>query len=114
MDIMAHQRELAVALQWHFPEIWYGQQCRFGDQFTVTERPFGMTVHYVTVLYLTSVRSNFPLLRCRRDQHFPRCRPGLTQRQPRTGNAAAPASAQVINLRIRWRLLDLHLLPVHA
>src|SRR5205807_7326168 len=34
--------------------------------------------------------------------------------QPGPSNAAAPSSAEVINLRIGGRLLDLYLLPVHA
>src|SRR5207302_236293 len=74
----------------------------------------GMTVNHLSVLGFARVWTDFPLLGRRSDEHFTRGCPRPAQRQPGAGNAAAPSSAKVINFRIGGRLLDLHLLPVHA
>ena len=60
------------------------------------------------------VGTDFPLLGRCSDQHFTRRSARAPQGQPRAGNAAAPAGAEVINFRIGGRLLNLHLLPIHA
>src|SRR5215472_17445660 len=73
-----------------------------------------MTVNDKTVFCLAGVRANFPVLRRGGDEHFARGGAGLAQGQPRASDAPAAACAEVVDLRIRWCLFDVHLLPVDA
>jgi len=84
------------------------------DQFTVRQRALRMTVNHLSVLGSARVRTDFPLFGPRSDEHFASGGTRTAQRQPGAGDTAAPSCAQVIDFRIGGRLLDPHLLPIHA